>query len=181
MSEYRIHLIRPEDADRVRSLRLAMIQDTPIAYLETYEQALALPAEEWVHRAGRGTRPGSTSYAAVEQATGDWVGGMNAYVPEDGPDTPDTPDTPVAAWLVGVWVHPEHRGGKLGVTDALLDTVIAWARDTARVPRLLLEVHEANARAITYYERRGFVRTGATVPYPLDPSARELEMELLLG
>ena len=26
MSEYRIHLIRPEDADRVRSLRLAMIQ-----------------------------------------------------------------------------------------------------------------------------------------------------------
>jgi len=172
MSEYRIHLIQPEDADRVRSMRLAMIQDTPMAYLETYEQALGRTPEEWVLRAGRGTRPGSTSYAAVEQATGDWVGGMNAYVPEDTPDI---------AWLVGVWVHPDHRGGKLGVTDALLDTVIAWARDTARVPRLLLEVHEANARAIAYYERRGFVRTGGTVPYPLDPSARELEMELVLG
>ncbi|MFC1402315.1 MULTISPECIES: N-acetyltransferase [Streptacidiphilus] len=176
MPEYRIHLVRPEDADRVRTMRLAMLQDAPMAYLETYEQALGRTPEEWVQRAGRGTRPGSTSYAAVEQATGDWVGGMNAYVPEDTPDT---------AWLVGVWVHPEHRGGKLGVTDALLDTVIAWARGQVRrqagVPRLLLEVHEDNARAIAYYERRGFVRTGVTVPYPLDPSTWELEMELLLG
>jgi len=50
----------------------------------------------------------------------------------------------------------------------------------AGVPRLLLEVHESNARAIAYYERRGFTRTGNTVPYPLDPTANELEMELPL-
>ncbi|WP_042393714.1 GNAT family N-acetyltransferase [Streptacidiphilus carbonis] len=171
MSDYRIHLVRPEDAEQVRSMRLAMLQDTPMAYLETYEQAVACTAAEWTERAGRGTRPGSTSYSAVERATGAWVGGMNGYVPEDSPDT---------AWLVGVWVHPDHRGGRLGVTDALLDAVTGWARDSSGASRLLLEVHESNARAIAYYERRGFVRTGRTVPYPLDPSAQEYEMELPL-
>jgi hypothetical protein len=37
-------------------------------------------------------------------------------------------------------------------------------------------VHEDNARARRAYERRGFVLTGHTVPYNLDPSRNELEM-----
>jgi ribosomal protein S18 acetylase RimI-like enzyme len=65
------------------------------------------------------------------------------------------------------------------MADALLDAVVAWARE--RSDRLLLEVHEQNSAAIRYYERRGFVFTGRTLPYPLDRSALELEMAVALG
>ncbi|MEY9964582.1 ribosomal protein S18 acetylase RimI-like enzyme [Streptacidiphilus sp. MAP12-16] len=169
---YRIDRVRAEDGERCRTLRLQMLQDTPMAYLETYQDALDRPAEEWDSRAARNTKPGNTGYVAVDESTGAWVGAMHAYVPGDDPEI---------AWLVGVWVHPDHRGGKLGVTDRLLDAVVAWSRTEPAVSRMLLEVHESNTRAIAYYERRGFVRTGRTTPYPLDPTACELEMELPLG
>jgi RimJ/RimL family protein N-acetyltransferase len=172
MAPYRIDRIRPEDGERYRTIRLQMLQDTPMAYLETHEDALARPASAWAVKAARRTEPGSTGYSAVDAETGEWVGTMSAYVPEEEPDL---------AWLVGVWVHPGHRGPKHGVTDGLLAAVVAWARDEVAVGRLRLEVHEANARAIGYYERSGFVRTGRTLPYPLDPTARELEMERELG
>ena len=168
MPPYRIDRVQPGDGARCRAIRLQMLLDTPLAYLETHADALTRPAEEWDFRAARNTAPGNTGYVAVDEATGDWVGAMNGYVPGDAPDT---------AWLVGVWVHPDHRGPAAGVADALLEAVTAWARDDARVPRLLLEVHEANGRAIAFYQARGFTPTGRTVPYPLDPAANEVEME----
>jgi RimJ/RimL family protein N-acetyltransferase len=168
MDPYRIDRIRPGDGERYRAIRLQMLQDTPMAYLETYADALAVPASAWEVKAARRSEPGSTGYAAVDTATGEWVGTMGGFVSDEEPDL---------AWLVGVWVHPDHRGPKHGLADGLLAAVVAWARNETAVARLRLEVHEANARAIGYYERSGFVRTGVTVPYPLDPAARELEME----
>ncbi|NII42528.1 ribosomal protein S18 acetylase RimI-like enzyme [Curtobacterium flaccumfaciens] len=41
---------------------------------------------------------------------------------------------------------------------------------------LRLHVHEDNARALAFYERRGFRRTGHTEPYELDPRRAEIEM-----
>ena len=46
---------------------------------------------------------------------------------------------------------------------------------------MLLEVHEDNASARAFYRRRGFTETGQRKPYPLDPSADELVMALLLN
>jgi ribosomal protein S18 acetylase RimI-like enzyme len=57
--------------------------------------------------------------------------------------------------------------------------VIEWSR--GRGERLLLEVHENNEPAIRFYRRRGFVPTGATVPYVLDRTAVDLEMALSLA
>jgi ribosomal protein S18 acetylase RimI-like enzyme len=78
-------------------------------------------------------------------------------------------------------VRPEDGERCRAIRLEMLDAVTAWARGTAQVPRLLLDVHESNARAIAFYERRGFVRTGHTAPYPLDLTADELEMQLVLG
>ncbi|WP_143761607.1 GNAT family N-acetyltransferase, partial [Clavibacter michiganensis] len=66
------------------------------------------------------------------------------------------------------------------VADMLLDAVIAWARDRPNAQALRLEVHEDNPRARAYYERRGFVLTGRSVPYALDRTQKDLEMELPL-
>ena len=78
------------------------------------------------------------------------------------------------ATLVAVYVAPDFRGRRTGVTDALLDGIEAWARE--RGSQLRLEVNELNPRAVAAYESRGFVRTGRTSPYPLDPPSLEIEM-----
>jgi ribosomal protein S18 acetylase RimI-like enzyme len=166
-----IHRFRAEDWREYRTLRLEMLEDTPLAYLETLEHALTLPESEWRGRTTRTTVPGSTAYAAVDPATGRWLGAMNAYVAADR----------TRVMLVSVYITPDARGRAAGVTDMLLDAIVAWARDRPEATAIRLEVHEDNPRARAYYERRGFRLTGRSVPYALDRSQRDLEMELPLA
>lgn len=172
--DYRIVTIRAEDWPRLRELRLQMLKDTPIAFVETLADALAAPDSEWMLRARRCAAPGSTGLVAVG-LDGEWVGTMSAFVDR-------TREREGLAMLVGVWVHPDHRGRERGVADALLDAVLEWARgQQPPVCRLLLDVHEENPPARAFYERRGFTATGIRNPYPLDPATTELEMALALG
>lgn len=157
--------VRPSvEADWVayRAIRLEMLEDTPIAFLETVEAARAHQDEHWRRRAANASAS-SRLFAAVAP-DGRWLGTMGGFHAAGSRDP----------HLVGVYVTPSFRGREHGVADALLDAVIDWARD--RSGRLLLEVHEHNAAAIRYYERRGFAFTGRTLPYPLDRSTLELEM-----
>jgi GNAT superfamily N-acetyltransferase len=158
-------LIRPTtEADwrEVRAIRLEMVADTPIAYLDTLETTQRLTERDWRARASR-TSATSVSLAAI-RPDGTWVASMGAYVPRGA----------IGAMLVGVYVTPTARGRAAGVFDAMLDAIEDWARE--RGPVLTLEVNELNPRARAAYERRGFVLTGVTSPYPLDPPSLELEM-----
>lgn len=144
-----------------------MLADTPLAYLETLESAKSRPDDEWRARARRNSAPGNVSFAAVD-ADGAWLGSMNAFRLE------------TVAYLVSVYVIPGSRGREHGVTDALLDRIVEWARSEEGVSELRLEVHEQNARAAAYYRRRGFRMTGNSTPYALDRSQLDLEMTLPL-
>ncbi|CAD6009768.1 GNAT family N-acetyltransferase [Agreia sp. COWG] len=166
----RIARITEDDWDRMRALRLEMLADTPLAFLETLNAAREVPESEWRFRAARSARPGSLGLAAVDTSSGDWVGTMSAYVDGSGD-----------AMLVSVYVTPAWRGPTKGVTDTLLDAVEAWVRDEIPQGRLLLHVHEQNSRARAFYARRGYVETGSTIPYPLDRTQNEVEMALGLG
>lgn len=162
--------VRPSvesDWRRYRDLRLEMLADTPLAFLETLETATRHSDEHWRRRAAN-TAPSSRLFAAVEQ-DGRWLGTMGGFQAAGSRDP----------HLVGVYVTPGYRGQAAGVADALLAAVLDWARP--RSERILLEVHEHNAPAIRYYERHGFAFTGRTLPYPLDRSAREREMALPLS
>lgn len=140
-----------------------MIRDTPTAYAESLEQALALNEAEWRTRGERGTAEHGIAIAAISD-TGRWVGAMGGFVPapQAGP------------LLVGVYVAPEWRGRQVGLADALLSTIEEWA--CTKGQQLTLHVHEENARAQKYYERQGFIATGHSVAYNLDPAKNELEM-----
>lgn len=164
----RITAIREEDWAEARALRLEMLADTPLAYLETLEAAVSRGEDDWRARARRGASAGNVAFAAVADS-GRWVGSMNCFV-RDG-----------AAHLVSVYVSPGWRGRDLGVTDALLDRVIEWARTQPGVDSLELEVHERNDRATAYYRRRGFRMTGNATPYAVNPAELDLEMALPLG
>lgn len=160
---FTIRATTPDDWQQVRAIRLEMLQDTPLAYTETLEEALGNSEADWRRRGARGAAADGISLVA-ELEDGRWIGTMGCVSLRDEP------------WpmLVSVYVAEPHRGKAAGVTDALLGEVEAWA--SSRASGLMLHVHEANARARSAYERRGFVATGSTIPYPLNRRERELEM-----
>lgn len=157
-----VRSVSEDDWRLVRSLRLEMLADTPIAYGETLEDALRQQESEWRARGRRGTDRGSASFAAIDPH-GRWVGTMGGYLQTSGQPL-----------LVGVYVAPDVRGAAHGVADLLLDAVEAWAGGYGDA--LTLHVHESNTRAIRFYERRGFVDTGRRLPYELEPHGLEHEM-----
>jgi ribosomal protein S18 acetylase RimI-like enzyme len=163
MQAVTIRTTTEDDWREVRALRLAMLADTPMAYGEHRVDAEGYDEQEWRARGRRGQDLGSTSLVAVDEH-GTWIGMMNGYVP----------DAETGPLLVGVYVAPDHRGRGAGVADALLDAVEEWA--VGHGATLRLHVHEDNGRARAFYERRGFVVTGHTEPYELDPTRVELEM-----
>jgi GNAT superfamily N-acetyltransferase len=144
-----------------RALRMEMIADTPMAFGESLEMVTARDERGWRERAGNNSET-SIRLAAIT-AEGTWVGSMGAYV-----------DRVDGLTLVGVYVAPRHRGDQAGVTSALIDAVEDWARE--RADQIRLDVHESNSRARAAYAKRGYVETGRTKPYPLDPAHNEVEM-----
>jgi GNAT superfamily N-acetyltransferase len=154
--------MRPDQWRELRALRLEMLEDSPLAYVESLESARQVRDEAWQERARRYTAPGSLNLVAVEPG-GTWVGTMSAYVAAG------------RAWLVAVYVAPSHRGRQHGTADALLDGVEEWVRLRGHL-QLWLEVHEDNPQAHGFYLRRGYAFTGATRPYDLDPTTNEREM-----
>lgn len=162
--------MRPDQWRELRALRLEMLADSPLAYVESLESARELGDAQWRDRARRYTADGSLNLVASDPG-GRWVGTMSGYAEVQ----PGRPGQVGRAWLVAVYVAPDHRGRDHGVADALLDGVEEWARGRGH-ERLWLEVHESNTRAHRFYRRRGYELTGATRPYDLDPSTREREM-----
>ena len=159
--EFTVRAVVEADWREVKALRLEMLRDTPIAYLETLDSALAEPDATWQARAARPALDGSLRIAAID-GSGRWIGTMGGIV-----------DLHHGPMLVGVYVTPRARG-RHGVLNAMLTRIEEWAAQ--RGTTLRLGVHEDNRRAIAAYEKRGFIETGQWVPYPLDPGGRELEM-----
>lgn len=159
---FTIRSVSPDDWEAIRSIRLRMLEEMPLAFLETHADALALTEADWRERGRRGQNPRELSIAAIAD-DGSWLGMMGGVAhPDRGP------------LLVGVYVAPEARGAAVGVADALLARVEEWARTVGDV--LTLDVHEDNPRAISFYSHRGFTLTGGQRPYPLAPDGTELEM-----
>lgn len=160
---YRIRRTDESDWREVRTLRLEMLEDTPIAFGETLQDAHGHAESEWRMRGARGSAEHGITLAAIDPA-GRWVGTMAGYVP----------DPATGPLLVGVYVSPGHRGRDAGVFDTLLGAIEEWARGEGEA--LTLHVHEDNARARAAYLRRGFIETGRRMPYVLDAGAQEIEM-----
>lgn len=153
-----------DDWQRLRTLRLEALSDTPIAFGQTTDNALRMSEPDWRAYAGRGQEAGRTFMVAVDDTSGDFVGMMGGAVDHRGG----------APFLVAVFVSPAFRGRELGVSDRLLESIEDWARAFGNL--IQLDVHEDNARARRYYASRGFVETGQTMPYPLDRTRLELNM-----
>ncbi|MET7960769.1 GNAT family N-acetyltransferase [Micromonospora zamorensis] len=154
---------RPEDAARMRALRLEMLADAPLAFLETLADAAARPHNEFAARVAY-TSAGPNNAQFVADPGGRLVGHAGGTV---------TPDEPGLTVIYAVYVTPTWRGS--GLLGDLIDEVAEWSRACGR-PELLLEVVVGNDRAYRAYQRLGFKDTGVRVPHPTIPALNELQM-----
>jgi ribosomal-protein-alanine N-acetyltransferase len=76
------------------------------------------------------------------------------------------PEAPAECELEFVLVPPHAR--RRGIGSALMETVLAWARERG-AKEIWLEVRKSNVHAVRLYERCGFAITGSRPGYYVDP------------
>jgi GNAT superfamily N-acetyltransferase len=161
----RIRRIEPCDGQLLRRTRLRAIADQPGDTTATSSQTEALTDEHWARAAEANASGGTqaTFFAVDDDADpDDAVGMVGAYVMGDH-----------VATMVGLWSAPGYRD--IGVGVALLEEVAAWATSSG-ADRLRMWVVERNEHSRRFYEQHGFVASGVTMPYELDPRVTEVEM-----
>jgi GNAT superfamily N-acetyltransferase len=147
------------DWQALRDIRLEALRDAPAAFGSTYERETLRGEAHWRDRISRG----GTFLAYLPDASASEPAGLIGGYQED----------PATAELVSMYVRPRARGR--GVGEALVATVIGWARNR-NATQVHLWVTEANSHARALYERCGFALTGERQPLPSDPSIGEVAM-----
>ncbi|MEH6378804.1 GNAT family N-acetyltransferase [Streptomyces sp. KLMMK] len=181
------HIIRPVQAgdwEKSKELRLTALLDpvAPIAFLDTYDNAVVQPDSYWQERARASSEACRVTTFVAEAPDGTWDGTVTVLVEdpeaEEGAVFGGAPSVP-QTHIVGVFVRPERRGA--GLIQALFDAAVewSWALSRPRVERIRLFVHEDNARAMAVYRKAGFEPTGTTIPMQGDPEAKEYELALV--
>lgn len=166
----RIRRLQPADWPLLREVRLEMLSDTPMAYVESLAAAQRQTDTQWQERAATMSGDSSVTLVADDGTDGSRIRGLMRVVIKQ----PQDPSQARQAMLISVYVAPEHRG--LGLADQLLEEACAVAGAELGAGVIELEVHEDNARAKAFYARHGFEFTGATRPYPLDKAKLEIVM-----
>jgi GNAT superfamily N-acetyltransferase len=158
-----VHRVTPEDAGRMRALRLEMLADSPLAFLETLAAAAARSHEDYRRRIAQASA-GRMLAQFVADPGGPLVGHAGGTV------LPEDPSTTV---VFAVYITHARRG--TGVLEDLVEAVAGWSRAAGR-SELMLEVVVGNNRAVRAYEKLGFADTGVRVPHPVIPGLTELQM-----
>ncbi len=159
---YTIRRVRAQEWEAVRALRLEALQDplAPLAFLTSHEFESNHLDDFWKSRAAGAASGGSVAQYVVVAEDGRWVGSATGLLEEPGAD--DYVPLPVEqrqVHVVGVWLHPDHRGR--GLIQQAIAAVVDWGREHG-AERARLYVHADNPRAQAAYAKAGFVATGLT-------------------
>lgn len=148
----RVRRLGPDDWEISRQVRLTALAEAPYAFMSTLAREQRFDEQVWRQRLGS---PTAATFLA-------WVDGTPAGTATGKIDDPDDEFTVPGSWqLVGMWVDPMARGS--GVADRLIEAVARYAREHG-ASSVTLWVTEINARARAFYQRIGFVPTGARQP-----------------
>lgn len=156
-----VRRVVPSDAGKVRAIRMEMLADAPLAFIETLAQAAERPHADFQARVAVSSE-GGHSARFVADAGCRLVGHAGALADDDD-----------RTWLISVYVSPSHRG--TGVLADLVEAVAGWSRANYR-DWLALTVVSSNTRARRAYQRLGFHETGTRVPHLTIATLSEIEM-----
>jgi GNAT superfamily N-acetyltransferase len=152
----------PNEWEAVRDVRLAALLDSPEAFSSSLEREIAFDENDWKARfKDRG-------WFLAED--GDTFAGIAGHF-----HPPDQPED--VYHLIGMWVHPEHRGSD--VAALLIDAVKEDVRAIGGHQLSLLIVPN-NIPAQKFYEKVGFSLHQAGVKIDDNPSETYDEMTMTL-
>jgi RimJ/RimL family protein N-acetyltransferase len=151
------------DTAMARALRLEMLADAPLAFIERLDEAAAKPHHTFRTMIAERSE-GDDAAIFVAAADGRLIGQAGGWTP---------PGTSGVTVIFAVYLTPAWR--RTGLLDRLVDAVAAWSLAAGR-PVLELEVVAGNHRAVRAYERLGFVDTGERTRHPRIPILTELRM-----
>jgi GNAT superfamily N-acetyltransferase len=122
----KIRRIRADEGLALRTLRLAALADSPMAYGSTFAREDAYPEAVWHERAAAGAA-GSNVVTIVAEHEGRLVAMATGL--GSGPETQDGSQPT----MVGVFV--ERTARRRGVAVALIEAIVGWAqaRGSARL------------------------------------------------
>ena len=130
--------LRPDQWERLRSVRITALEDAPYAFGSTAAEAHAKTDQDWIEAFSRGRW-----FVAV--VDGIDMGLVQLSLQTIGPDC--------ALGIFSMWVDARARGTTAAA--ALITTAIEKARE-AMAPKVVLWVAEGNARALAFYRKVGF-------------------------
>lgn len=136
--------LRPDDAPAYRELMLAAYAELPDAFTSTAEERAGEPISYWLSRIG--------SPDGDRLALGAWAG--EQLVGSVALERERKPKSRHKALLIGMVVTPDQR--RRGTGLALMQALLAHARQQSGLNRINLTVTEGNAPAIRLYESLGF-------------------------
>ncbi len=157
-----IEQITRENVALFKSVRLEALQESPRAFGSTYAREVAFTDADWLARLERWNGEKGIGFLAMDGEVGCGIAGA---LLKDGDGS--------RATLVSMWTAPAYR--KSGVGKMLVSAVLEWSASRG-VKTVELLVTGINDGAIRFYERLGFVKTGRTQQYPIDPTITEFEM-----
>ncbi len=146
--EVRVRSARSRDAKALARLVGDVAGEAPPMLLIRPEESTAKAWRRRIAAAGVDER----SLLLVADAQGELVGSL-------GVERDPHPNSGHVAWI-GVSVDRGWRG--IGVGGVLVEAAVRWAAG-AGLEKLVLGVFPENARALAFYERRGFRREGLRV------------------
>ena len=145
-----VRLVRPQDAEALRELRLEALRLHPAAFTSDLAQGEARPMEWWRELTVR--KGGAGPSALFVAAEGERLVGMAGMWGTDAPKQAHRGD------VFGVYVRDEARGHRLG--DRLLAAAaLDWGKARGMV-LVTLGVVVGNDAAKRCYERAGFTVFG---------------------
>lgn len=160
MSDVSVRALGPEDWQAYRGMRLAALQEAPLAFTNTYAQEEEFDESFWRTRMARSAR-------LLATAEGVAVGIVSV-----GQAEPDV------AELFGMWVVPDSRG--MGVAWKLMEAATEHARAEGK-RALQAWVSTENGRAVAFFSSYGFRPSDQRRAMSTDAAIQELAMTLPLG
>jgi len=144
----------------LRGIRLSALQESPHAFLSTYEKEKSYSEDQW----------------RAEFIRGDWHVSVLGGRPVGLLGATREPDMPAhECYLEYLWVSPECR--RTGVAHGMLTTVIGLLRGSG-VRTVFLWVLDGNDAAVRLYKRVGFVSNNHRQPLAAHPGRSEERMHL---
>ena len=164
--DWQVRRIKVDEGLRLRALRLQALADAPTAFGSTHAREEKFAEDVWHRRAADGAAGLASVTIVAEQA--DRLVGMASGLATDA-----TEANVIGPVLVGMFVDRSVR--RLGIGEALIESVKTWARSRGHVSLHLWAV-SSNAPALALYRRCGFRDNGVTRPLSHTPGLSELQM-----